>query len=157
MGYSLLLFPTPAFPSNATNTWIHKCNFVFCHCWAKKPWDLLVNIQGIPLNSMWKMELVWMHISACFLALTKSASLRAVSFPCKISTSLPLRKFMLLSAHIQMALEGCNNSNWTSTFQSVYEWYGIPMSELEPHGFWAVVLFLQNLCRIKNIYHLGKK
>lgn len=81
-----------------------------------------------------------------------------MSSPCRISTSLPRRKFMWLSAHIQMALEciWCSNSNWTSTFRSVYEWCCIPMSELEHCGFWATVLFLQNLYWIKNIYHLER-
>lgn len=95
----------------------------------------------------------------CFPAFSISASPHAVSFQCRISTGLPMGKFMVLSAHIHMALQWiwCSNSDWTSTFQSVYEWCCSPMSELEHYGFWATVLFLQNLCWIKKIYHLGKK
>lgn len=34
-------------------------------------------------------------------------------------------------------------------FDLFMNWCGIPMSELEPHCFWEMVLFLQNLCRLK--------
>lgn len=131
---------------------------LFCHQWAKTLEICLLTFRGLPSTpcGKWGFSPEW-HL--CFPAFSMSASPHSASSRCRISTSLPRRKFMVLSAHIQMALKRiwCSNSNWTSTFRSVYEWCCIPTSELEHCGFWATVLFLQNLCWIKNIYHLGKK
>lgn len=143
---------------NLTVSWVHQCNFMFYHHWAKTLEICLLTFRGFPSipRGKWGFSPAWYLCSPAF---SMSAPPHSVSAPCRISTSLPRRKFTALSAHIQMAPKRiwCSNSNWTGTFRSVYEWCCIPTSELEHCGFWATVSFLQNLCWIKNIYHLGKK
>lgn len=133
--------PTPCWMSAIlqTHTHNHKCRFAFCCCGGVgNTWDLLVNIQETLLHSMWKIG----FSTECIAIFSPNQSLfiQQVSW-CRICTSLPGEKFMWFSAHIQMAPEWirCSDSNWVSTFRSVWECCLIPGREVEHHRFQAAV------------------
>lgn len=96
---SVLPLSLPKEECNATNTCIHKCNFIFCTL-EQNTWDSHVNIQGIPFHTPCRKWDVFSECISYFFALSPSMPLHAVSSPCRISTSLPWRKFVTLSAHI---------------------------------------------------------
>lgn len=158
--------PTWYFPSLSLAGWvefykhayhIHKCSVAFC-CGSRNTWGLLVNIQETLSHSVWKISFATERIAVFSF---NWSLFRQQASRCRICTSLPGEKFMWLSTHIPMAPECIrfSDSNWASTFRSVWKHCCIPVRELEHHSFQAASSgnSCKILCWIKNIYHLGEK
>lgn len=125
---------------------------------SRNTWDLLVNIQETLLHSMWKIGFA----PECIAVFSFNWSPFTWQVPrCRIRTSLPREKFMWLSTHRAMAPEWIrfSDSNWASTFRSVWKCCCIPVRELEHHSFQVASSgnSCKILCWIKSIYHLGKR
>lgn len=142
---------------NSVVTWIHKSNSMFYHCWAKTLEICLLTFRRFPSTPRGEWDFPeCISLLPCLLHVCLSPF---SGLPVQDQHQPAYGKIYGSFCSHTHGSEWiwCSNSNWTSTFRSIYEWCCSLMSELEHYGFWATVLFLQNLCWIKNTYHLGKK